>query len=67
MELLRIIVCCGYLKVQPTLVPKDGKINPRVKKFAFSGVKRNMKGYKVWDPENKKIVLSKSHLMRHHY
>ena len=23
----------------------------------FFGVKRNMKGYKLWDPENKKIVL----------
>ena len=28
----------------------------------FLGVKRNMKGYKLWDPENKKIVLSK-HVM----
>ena len=24
----------------------------------FLGVKRNMKGYMLWDPENKKIVLS---------
>jgi len=31
----------------------------RAKKFVFLGVKRNMKGYKLWDPENKKIVLSK--------
>ena len=38
---------------------KDGKINPRAKKFVFLGVKRNMKGCKLWDPENKKIVLSK--------
>ena len=24
----------------------------------FLGVKRNMNGYRLWDPENKKIVLS---------
>jgi len=33
-------------------------INPRAKSFVFLGVKRNMKGYRLWDPENKKIVLS---------
>jgi len=38
---------------------KDGKVNPRVKKFVLLAVKRNMKGYKLWDPENKKIVLRK--------
>ena len=38
---------------------KDGKVNPRVKNFVFLTVKRNMKDYKLWDPENKKIVLSK--------
>jgi len=38
---------------------KDGKVNPRAKKFVFLGVKRNMKGYRLWDPENKKIVLSR--------
>ena len=38
---------------------KDGKVNPRAKKFVFLGVKRNMKGYRLWDPENKKIVVSR--------
>ena len=33
-------------------------MNPRVKKFMFLGVKRNRKGYRLWDPENKKIVMS---------
>jgi len=33
-------------------------VNPRAKKFVFLGVKRNMKSYRLWDPENKKIVLS---------
>jgi len=37
---------------------KDDKVNPRAKKFVFVGVKRNMKTYRLWDPENKKIVLS---------
>ena len=32
-------------------------VNPRVKKFVFLGVKRNMKGYRLWDLKNK-IVLS---------
>ena len=33
-------------------------VNSRVKKFVFLGVKRNMKDYRLWDLENKKIVLS---------
>ena len=33
-------------------------VNPRAKKFVFFDVKRNMKGYRLWDPENKKILLS---------
>ena len=36
---------------------KNGKVNPRAKKFVFLGVKRN--GYRLWDPKNKKIVLSR--------
>ena len=34
-------------------------VNPRAKKFVFLDVKRNMKGYRLWDPENKKIMLSR--------
>ena len=30
---------------------KDDKLNPRAKKFVFFGVKRNLKGYKIWDSE----------------
>ena len=33
-------------------------VNLRVKKFVFLSVKRNMKGYRLWDPGNKKIVMS---------
>ena len=41
---------------------KDGKVNPRAKKFVFLGVKRNIKGCKLWDLKNKKIMLSR-HVM----
>jgi len=37
---------------------KNDKLNPRAKKFVFLRVKRNLKGYKLWDSENK-IVLSR--------
>ena len=37
---------------------KDDKVNPRAKKFVFLGIKRNMKCYKLWDHENRKIMLS---------
>ena len=33
----------------PTFCAKDGMVNPRAKKFVFLGVKRNMKGYRLWD------------------
>ena len=45
---------------------KDSKIYSQAKKAVFLGIKRNMKGYKLWHPENKKIVLSMLHLMRLH-
>jgi len=38
---------------------KNDMVNRRAKKFVFLGAKRNMKGYRLWDPENKKIVLSR--------
>ena len=38
---------------------KDDKLNLRVKKFVFLGIKKNLKGYKLWYSENKKIVWSK--------
>ena len=34
-------------------------MNPRDNKFVFLKVKRNLKGYKLWDSENKKIMLSR--------
>ena len=52
-NLLRVFGCPTYFSV------KDDKLNPRTKKFVFLGVKKNMKGYKLRDHENKKIVLSR--------
>ena len=37
---------------------KDGMVNRRAKKYVFLNVKRNMKGYRLWDPKNKKIMFS---------
>ena len=51
--LLRVFESPVYFSV------KDGKVNPQAKNFMFFSVKKNMKGYKLWDPKNKKIVLSK--------
>jgi len=50
--LLRVFESPAYFSA------KDDKVNPQAKKFVFLSVKRNMKGYKLWDPKNKKIVLS---------
>jgi len=50
--LLRVFGCLAYFSV------KDDKLNPRVKKFVVLGIKNNLKVYKLWDFENKKIVLS---------
>ena len=52
-DLLRVFGCSAYFNI------KDGKLNFASKKLVFLGVKMNMKGYKLWAPENKKIVLSK--------
>ena len=38
---------------------KDGIVIREQRSLCFWGVKRNMKGYRLWDPENKKIVLSR--------
>ena len=52
-DLLRVFGCRAYFS------NKNGKLNPRAKKFVFLGVKRNMKSYKPWDLENKKIVFNR--------
>jgi len=55
-DLLRIVGCPAYYHV------KEDKLDPRVKKRVFVGFKRGIKGYKIWDPEDKKFVLSRGHI-----
>ena len=52
-SLLRVFECSAYFGV------KDDKLNSRAKRFVFFGVKKNLKGYKLWDSENKKFMLSR--------
>jgi len=52
-DLLLVFRCLAYISV------KDDKLNPRAKKLVFLGVERNLKGYKLWGSENKKIVFSR--------
>ena len=47
--LLWVFECLTYFNVI------DEKLNPRAKKFVFLGVKKNMKGYRLWDPEIKRL------------
>ena len=55
-SLLRVFKSLTYFTA------KYDNVNLRAKIFVFLGAKRNMKGYKILDPKNKKIVLSK-HVM----
>ena len=50
---LRIFGCPAYYHVS------DGKLNPRAKKAVFLGFRSGVKGYKLWDLEDKKIVMSR--------
>jgi len=38
---------------------KEDKLDPRAKKGVFVGFKRGVKGYKIWDPKDKKFILSR--------
>ncbi|KAG8495946.1 hypothetical protein CXB51_009450 [Gossypium anomalum] len=37
----------------------NGKLEPRSIKFVFLGYKAGVKGYKLWCPENRKVVISR--------
>jgi len=55
-DLLRVFENPAYFST------KDSKVNLRAKKFMFLGVKRNMKGYKLWDPEQEDCVEKACHV-----
>ncbi|KAH9782763.1 retrovirus-related pol polyprotein from transposon TNT 1-94-like protein [Citrus sinensis] len=50
---LRVFGCPAYYHV------KDGKLDPRARKAIFMGFKGGVKGFKLWDLEDKKFVCSK--------
>ncbi|KAH9689071.1 hypothetical protein KPL70_015335 [Citrus sinensis] len=50
---LRIFGCPSYYHV------KDGKLDSRAKKTIFVGFKGGVKGFKLWDLEDKKFMCSK--------
>ena len=51
--MLRVFGCPAYYHV------KEDKLDPRVKKGVFVGFKRGIKGFKIWDPTDKKFLLSR--------
>ncbi|KAH9670812.1 Integrase catalytic domain-containing protein [Citrus sinensis] len=51
---LRIFECPVYYHV------KDGKLDPRARKAIFVGFKDRVKGFKLWDLEDKKFVCSRN-------
>nr|GEX62887.1 retrotransposon protein, putative, Ty1-copia subclass [Tanacetum cinerariifolium] len=51
---LRIFGCPAYAHVD------NGKLEPRAIKCIFLGYKSGVKGYKLWCPETKKIVISRN-------
>ena len=50
---LKVFGCPAYYHV------RTDKLEPRARKAIFVGFKRGVKGYKLWDPVDKKIVLSR--------
>ncbi|KAG8501778.1 hypothetical protein CXB51_004763 [Gossypium anomalum] len=50
---LKIFRCPAYAHVD------NGKLKPRSIKCVFLGYKAGVKGYKLWCPENRKVVISR--------
>ncbi|KAG8497142.1 hypothetical protein CXB51_008390 [Gossypium anomalum] len=50
---LKIFGCLVYAHVD------NGKLEPRSIKCVFPGYKAGVKGYKLWCPENRKVVISR--------
>ena len=56
---LCVFECPAYYHVQ------DGKLDPYTRKTIFVGFKGGVKGYKLWDLEDKILcVVEMSHLMK---
>ena len=50
---IRVFGCLAYYHV------KDGKLDPHARKAIFVGFKGGVKGFKLWDLEDKKFVCSR--------
>jgi transposase InsO family protein len=51
---LRVFGCTAYAHVD------NGKLEPRVVKCIFLGYKSGVKGYKLWNPETRKVLISRN-------
>ena len=38
---------------------KEDKLDPRARKGVFIGLKKRVKSYKIWDPKDRKFILSR--------
>ena len=52
-DLLRVFGCPAYYHV------KEDKLDPRAKKGLFVSFKKGIKGFKIWDPTDKKFIFSR--------
>ena len=52
-DLLRVFGCPAYYHV------KEDKLDPIAKKCLFVGFKKGIKGFKIWDPTDRKFLFSR--------
>jgi len=51
---LRVFGCTAYAHVD------NGKLEPRAVKCIFIGYQHGVKGYKLWNPQTQKVMLSRN-------
>ena len=51
---MRVFCCTAYAHVH------NGKLEPRAAKCIFLGYQPGVKGYKLWNPQTRKVVLSRN-------
>ena len=52
---LRVLGCMAYVHVD---AGEQSKLDAKAKKMIFLGYPRGVKGYRLWDPLEKKVVIS---------
>jgi hypothetical protein len=55
-SVLKIFVCLAYVHVQRG---KQSKLYSKSKKYIFLGLETNVKGYRLWDLDSNKKIVSK--------